>query len=122
MDYYSCIMTVYGGVDGKFFDEIVFPHFRERAAQARAGQSDETVWDVAADKQRLLTRWSVVLARANANLLRRALPAAETSPPPSPDNSDDSSESDSVCSVCEGEDEEDGESDSGLTMTGGQAA
>ena len=85
MDYYSLILTVYGGMRGAFFDNIVQPHYSERFARTRGGLSDETVWEVAADKQRFLTRWSVALARANAQLLTRAVTAEPHSPPPSPE-------------------------------------
>ena len=93
------------------------PHFSERFARTRGGLADETTWEVAADKQRLLTRWSVALARANAQLLARAATSEPTSPPPSPEREeDDSAEDDGSMS-----DDSEG-ADSDETVTGSATA
>ena len=77
--------------------------------------------DLPAASQRFLTRWSVALARANAQLLTRAVTAETTSPPPSPerdawrDEDDDTGEDEWGSSDSEGEDSDE-------TVTGAPAA
>ena len=94
---------------GDFYYKHVLPHFRERRARARAGLSDETVWEVDRDKIRLLTRWSVIIARCNATLMQRAIASPPSSTCSSPrDDDDDSSGSDPGS---------DDESDSGETIS-----
>ena len=73
MEYMSAIFTVEGGVGGDYLYKSVKPHFQERRARARAGLSDESPWEVDRCYRRLLTRWSVVIARWNGALMSRAI-------------------------------------------------
>jgi len=67
-DYFTAVFTSLGGIHGSFFTDLVLPHFKEETARAKA--SGEDTWAIVRRKQRLLDRWSVVVARYNAVAIR----------------------------------------------------
>jgi hypothetical protein len=67
-DYFTAVFTSLGGVHGSFFTDLVLPHFKEETARAKAAGED--TWAITRRKQRLLDRWSVVVARYNAVAIR----------------------------------------------------
>ena len=69
-EYVSAVFTVYGALVGDFNDKFVQQDFKE--ALARAKKEGESEWEVVARHERDLDRISVVIARANACILREA--------------------------------------------------
>ena len=69
--YYTAGWTVFGGIFGDFYHELVKPHFKHQKAVAK--RNGEDPWVVQARKERLLDRWSVVIARFNAKAIRGAV-------------------------------------------------
>ena len=67
-DYFTAVFTSLGGIHGSFFTDLVLPHFKEETARAKAAGED--TWAITRRKQRLLDRWSVVVARYNAVAIR----------------------------------------------------
>ena len=56
---------------GGFFDSLVKPHYKH--AKAMAKRNGEDPWQVQARQDRVMDRWSVVIARHNAKAIRDAV-------------------------------------------------
>ena len=69
-DYYTLLLSTFGGIDGTFYSEVMLPHLREELAAARARHED--TWKVRRQHDRWLDRFSIIVARYNAIMIREA--------------------------------------------------
>ena len=75
IDYVTAACTIYGAMRGDYYTKYIDAPYREELANAKAAKVDE--WEIVARHKRLLARISVLIARANAEILLEAVqPAA----------------------------------------------
>ena len=82
MKYLTLLATTFGAVSGDFWKVLMKPYFKKARAAAKRDDTKD-FWDVIRKEQRLLDLLSVIIARANADIIRN-LPARGRYAPSSP--------------------------------------
>ena len=82
MKYLTLLATTFGAVSGDFWKVLMKPFFKKQRAAAKRDDTKD-FWDVIRKEQRLLDLLSVIIARANADIIRN-LPARGRYAPSSP--------------------------------------
>ena len=91
MVYLTMLATTFGAIGGDFWQQIMKPYFKKERAAARKDDS-KSFWDAVYKEQRLLDVLSIIIARANADIIR-SLPTRRRhghgrGPPSSPSEDD----------------------------------